>query len=309
VQDDRVSVANGADGALLRRAAVAAATLLAVGCIALAVVAALADADSVQLRLSPVWLVPGALALAAMQLAHIALWRSLLRSLRTPLAGRQARAIWSVSNLARYVPTGLLAPAARIAMSARQGVPRSATLAASGYELALSLLGAGVLSAWLLTREGAAVRWAAAALVLAILTALHPGAQARALGIVGRRLGRPVSLPPLAPLVSVRVTALYAASFAVGGLGLCAVVQGLYDLTASDLPTVIAVLAFGYVAGVIGFLLPGGIGVREAAMAGALSTVVPFAVGAAAAIVLRLLQLVVELVLAGAFSAAARRPS
>lgn len=244
-----------------------------------------------------------------MQLVHIALWRSLLGTLGTPLSGRPARAIWSVSNLARYVPTGLLAPAARIAMSTREGIPRSASLAASGYELALSLLGAAVLSASLLVREGAAVRWTAGAVVAGTLVSLHPGVQTWAIELAQRRLGRPLALSPLPLMVSARVTVLYALSFVVGGLGLCAVVQGLHDIATGDLPTVLAVVAFGYVAGVVGFLLPGGIGVREVAIAGALATVVPFAVGIAAAIVLRLLQLAVELLLAAAFSARARRAS
>ena len=199
-----------------------------------------------------------------------------------------------------------MAPAARIALSAREGVPRSATLVASGYELALSLLGAVVLAAWLFAREEAAMRWPAVGLAVAIIVTLHPGVQARALRIAERRLGRELSLPRLAPAVSVRMIVLYAASFAVGGLALCAVTQGLYDLSAGALPTVLAVLALGYVAGVLAFVLPGGIGVREAAIAGALATVVPFSVGVAAAVVLRLLQLAVELVLAAVFSALAR---
>jgi uncharacterized membrane protein YbhN (UPF0104 family) len=294
---------------LARRGALAAAVTLTLGCVALAIAAALGDAGDVELRVSPGWLVLGAVALAGMQLAHIELWRSLVSTAGTPVAGTPARAIWSVSNLARYVPTGLMAPAARVALAAREGVPRSVTLAASGYELALSLLGAALLSAWLLTREGAAVRWASAAIVAGIVVVLLPGVQRWGIAWAGRRLERPFALVPLAPAVSIRVTVLYALSFIVGGLALCAVVQGLTGLDGGDVPTVLAVLALGYVAGVLGFLLPGGIGVREAAIAGTLATVVPLATGVAAAVVLRLLQLAVELSLAAIFSAVARRSS
>jgi uncharacterized membrane protein YbhN (UPF0104 family) len=72
----------------------------------------------------------------------------------------------------------------------------------------------------------------------------------------------------------------------------------LYPLALQAVPTVIGAMAIGFMASAFAFILPGGLGAREVALAAALSPVMPTLLATATTVAARLIQLGIEIVLA-----------
>jgi hypothetical protein len=267
---------------------------------------------SIDWRFEPGWLALCLGALLLFQLLHIELWRFILRCLGGEIEDRRARAIWSATLLARYVPTSALMAVGRVALSEREGVPKRVTLASVVYELAFTVVSALALCCYLLWRLPALddhewVRWLATATVVAGIVVLHPRIFHRATDYVFRRMGRsplPVSLPFGRVL---ELTVMYVVSFVVAGVAVLAMAHALHDFPASETYTAIASYGLGYVAGVIAFVIPGSLGAREAGVALGLSVALPWAVAVAVAIAVRLLQMGVEVLYAVVTPVRARR--
>jgi len=298
---------------LSRRAVVlrgVAIALVAV-CVVAAVVVEWKQLPEIEWRLRPAWLAASLAALLAFQWMHIELWRSMLRVLGGPMEPWRGRAIWSTTLLARYVPTGVLMAVGRIALSEREGVPRRVALASVVYEVALTFTTALALSSYLLLTlddlAGYPLRYAVLVVPLVGIAALHPRVFAPVAAVVLRRVGAeplPTTLPFRAVL---RYAAAFTLSFVVAGFGVYAMTAALYTIGTDGLPNVMASYALGFAAGVVAFVVPGALGAREAGVVIALGAVVPTAVAIAAAVVLRLVQMGVELLFAAVTPLIARR--
>jgi hypothetical protein len=299
------------DRAGARRALYAAIALVVAASVVLAATTESSRLSGSGLRLRPGWLAVALAAFAILQLMHAELWRRVLASLGETLPARRARAIWCTSILSRYVPTSLLMPVVRVALTDREGVAKRTCLVSVVYEMALALTGALVMGTYLAVQlprfEGHATRWLVVAVPVAAVVCLHPRIFHRLTDFALRRFGReplPMSIP--APRLAVFVL-LYAATFAFGGLALFALVDALHPVGAADLVTVAGAFAVGYAVSVLAFVLPGGLGAREAGIAVALAPVLPTTAAIAVAVAVRVLQIAVELVLAVVTPLAAAR--
>jgi hypothetical protein len=285
--------------------------LIVLLCAGLAIGAGIGDLETDQLRFMPAWFVLAIVGFVALQLAHVELWRLQLHRLGSDVPPRRARAIWCASALARYVPTSLLMPTLRITMSEKAGVPKRRTLASLVYEAALAVAGALVVAGYFVIQlpelEGKPVRWVAVGIGLATLVLLHPRIFGPMSAAVLRRLRR----EPLAVLLPestlLALWAGYALSFVLAGLSLFALAAALYPVGAADLPQVAGAFAVGFSVSVLAFVLPGGLGAREAGLSAALAPVMPTVIAIAVAVVVRIVQIGIELVLAAVTQAAARR--
>ena len=296
----------------LRMALRVAVVVAIAGCVTVAIVREAGRIGSIDWRFEPGWLALCLGALVLFELLHIELWRLILSVLGGHVEARRARAIWSTTLLARYVPTSALMAVGRVALSEREGVPKRVTLASVVYELAFTVVSALGLCAYLLWRLPALddhgwVRWLATAAVVVGIAALHPAIFHRVADGAFRRLGRsplPLSIPFGRVL---ELTLMYVVSFVVAGVAVLAMTHALHDLDASDTYTAVAAYGLGYVAGVIAFVVPGSLGAREAGVALGLSVAVPWAVAVAVAIAVRLLQMGVEVAYAAVTPVLARR--
>jgi hypothetical protein len=285
-----------------------------VGCVALALVKEAGHIGDIHWRFEPGWLALCLAALVLFQFLHIELWRLILRVLGGHIEARRARAIWSTTLLARYVPTSALMAVGRVALSEREGVPKRVTLASVVYELAFTVIGALALCVYLLWRLPALddhswVRWLATAATVLGIAALHPAIFHRVADYVFKRLRRP-RLPLSIPFGRVlELTVMYVVSFVVAGVSVLAMAQALHGLPAGDTYTAVASYGLGYVAGVIAFVIPGSLGAREAGVALGLSAALPWTVAVAVAIAVRLLQMGVEVSWAALTPVVARRSS
>ncbi|MEA2459734.1 MAG: glycosyltransferase 2 family protein [Thermoleophilaceae bacterium] len=289
-----------------------AVVVLVVGSLAGAIVAESGRIASIDWRFSPGWLGLCLLSLLAFQLLHIEIWRLMLRSLGGQIEPRRARAIWSATLLARYVPTSMLMAVGRVALSEREGVSKRVTLASVVYEFALTFITALALAVYLVLKldwfdAHQFVRYLAIALPVAGLVCLHPAIFHRVADFIFKRMGRdplPLSLGFGRVL---EFAAMYIVSFIVAGCSVLAMAHALHPLGAGDSAAAIASYGLGYVAGVLAFVIPGSLGAREAGVALGLSAVLPGAVAVAVAIAVRLLQMGVEVLYAVVTPLIARR--
>jgi hypothetical protein len=260
--------------------------------------------DEIDWRFSPGWLGLCLVALIAFEATHIELWRLIMHWLGQDIRAPRARAIWSTTLLARYVPTSALMAVGRVALAEREGVPKRTTLASVAYELAFTVVSSLALCAYLLWRLPALddhqwVRWLATAVPIVGVLTLHPGFFHRIADAALIRMGK----APLPLSLDFRrvfeLSVLYVGSFLVAGVAVLGMSHALTNnLDAGDTYAVIASYALGYIAGVIAFVIPGSLGAREAGLALGLSAVMPATLAIAVAIALRLIQMGVEVLYA-----------
>jgi len=294
----------------LRRALLASLVALVAMGIALAVLTQAGQFPDVELRFAAGWAALAVLGFLASELAHATLWRIVLRRLGGQIDPVPGLRVWCLSSLGRYVPPGLLMPAIRVAGATGAGVAARVTLASMAYEGAFSLLGALLVSTLLLTEVSELtpiVAGLGAALVL--FAAVHPTVFARLANAALRRLGR----DPLPTVLGTRTLAPftlgYAASFTLVGLGVYATTEAVHPVDASVLPVALASFSVGFLISLAAFFVPGGLGVREAGLAGVLSLSIPFELALAVSVAVRLVQIALELLLAGVTTLLARRES
>ena len=278
--------------------------VLVVACLGVAIASEADRIDEIDWRFSPGWLGLCLLALIAFEATHIELWRLIMHWLGHEMNAPRARAIWSTTLLARYVPTSALMAVGRVALSEREGVPKRTTLASVAYELAFTIVSSLALCAYLLWRlpaldDHAWVRWLATAVPVVGVIALHPGIFHRITDYALARMGK----QPLPLSLSFRkvfeLSVLYVGSFLIAGVAVLGMSHALTDnLGAGDTYAVIASYALGYIAGVIAFVIPGSLGAREAGLALGLTAVMPATLAIAVAIALRLIQMGVEVLYA-----------
>jgi len=262
-------------------------------------------------RFRPGWLALATLGIALFYVIQAQTWRFILGRLGYRLSGRDARAVWGKSLLARYVPTNALMVVGRVVMAERLGVKQRVCLASIVYELGLAVCGAVIVGAYFVITlpvlEGQPARFAVLVVIPLALAGLHPRLFAPLSAFALRKLGRE-PLPSTLPFSTVLALVLvYVCVWVTIGLGIFAFASALHPVALDDLPYIAAAQSVAFGVAVATFLVPSGLGTRDAALATALAVVLPLAVATAIAVALRIFQTAIELVFVGAVAAIARR--
>jgi glycosyltransferase 2 family protein len=224
---------------------------------------------------------------------------------------RPARAIWGKSILARYVPTNVLMLVSRVVMADRLGVTKRVTLASVVYELGFQFGTAVMVGAYFVIQlpslEDQAARYAILVIVPAVLVGFHPRVFVPVTSWALRKLGRD-PLPKALPFRQVLgFLVLYTAAWAIAGLGISAFASALTPLDASDIPYVAASYPVAFCVAVLTFIVPSGLGTRDAALATAMTAVLAGTVATAIAVGFRLFQTALELLFVAAVAGLGRR--
>ena len=203
-------------------------------------------------------------------------WRLLLRGWGGSLRFGTATRIWTVANLGRYVPGKLWSVGALGILANREGV---SGVAAAGAAILGTLLnigaGFGILALSGARALGAFDPWLhttaiAVSLASVIGTVLLPVL----LPPVMQRITRWRGLPPVTQHLPSRTlwiaTAINALSWACYGVAFAAFAKGVAPQVIASPPLFIVIWTASYLIGYLFLFAPGGIVVREAAMAGAL---------------------------------------
>ena len=245
----------------------------------------------------PLPLVLSALVFLLFYLLQGGAWWLLLRGFDLPSSFARASATWSRSILARYVPGNVFMFLGRAWMSYRQGLDVARVSAAMVYEQALGLASALLTVALLLPfwhyhRGGMALALLAVPVLVALM---HP----RIFTPLATRVLRLLKREPLgAGLPFVQVLGLlgyYVVSWLVAGLAAWLLANSVTGVGVAALPVTVAAYAFAYVVGMAAFVMPSGLGVREAVLAASLAARLPGSVALAWALLLRLWQTLIEL--------------
>jgi hypothetical protein len=286
----------------LRRGLHAGIGIVLVLSVGLAIVAALGDFPEVDWRLHPIALLLAVLAIGIYLVFSAEIWRRLLHVLGPELEPLRAYAIWFPSGLGRYVPTALLLPMLRVAMCERAGAAKRISLASIAYEGALFFTASLMVGAYFVITlpdlEGIWQRYLVLVLPAIALLALHPRVFHTLADGALQRLGRaplPLSLPARRV---VEFVGLYALANLVAGLGIYCLAQSVHPVGTDELPTVVSSYAVANTLSILAFMIPGGLGAREAAMAAALSPVIPTGPALAIAVLARILQVGLEVLFA-----------
>jgi hypothetical protein len=286
----------------LRHGLYVTVSAIVVGSATLAITSTVHKLPHLRWRLSVSWLLLAIATFAAVQLVNAELWRRLLASLGHRMPARRSTAIWCTSVLGRYVPSSIAMPMVRVAMAERAGAPKRVCLASIVYEQALALTAALLVGSYFVVHvsalRGTPFRFAVLLLPVAALALLHPRVFHRTANFLLVRLGR-ATLPRVLParLVLSYLTG-YCLTFVLAGLGLYALMESLYPVSPDALAVAIGAFGFATTVAVLAFVLPGGLAAREAGLAVALAPAIPTGPAIAAAILVRIIQLGLELVLA-----------
>lgn len=287
------------------------ALLVALG-VGLAIVGTLGDLPEFELRARPGWIALAVAGMALYLLAAAELWRRLLRVLGPELEPLPALSVWFTSALGRYVPTSLLYPVMRVAAGDRVGVPKRISLVSLVYEIGMTFASALLVSAYFVIDLPALAdqpaRFAVLVVPVIAIACLHPRVFHRLTDRVLTRFGRaplPIALHERAILL---FTLGYGATFLLAGISTFGLAECVYPaVELADAPIVAGAFAVSIALSLMAFILPAGIGAREATMVLALSPVMPAAPALAVALLSRILQVALEIAFAVAAPLLARR--
>lgn len=262
-------------------------------------------------RFRPGWLVVAFALVLVFYMLQPELWRLILRGLGEQGDAVQLRGAWAKSLVARYVPTSALMVVGRVVLAERAGITKRVCLASIVYELALGLNAAVIGGAYffitLPALEDEPARYAILAVIPIALAGLHPRifkpVTDWALGKLGRE-----PLPRALPyrLVLVLVPA-YLIGWLLVGAGLFTFALALQSLPADKLPYIAAAYPVAFCVSVLTFIVPSGLGTRDATLATAIDAVLPLTVATAIAVAFRIFQTAVELTYVGILVWLARR--
>lgn len=210
--------------------------------------------------------------------AQIHGWRVLVAAWGTPLPFWQAARIWTISNLARFLPASPVFTTGTMAvLGTRAGVSpvAAAGSAVLGTVLSLgtgfvvlALTGASLLrhlDVSLPAGAGPVLTVLGGAGLVALPAAVGPSAR-----LMSRILGRRVDLPtlPIGALLTAVTTNLLA--WFLYGVALRWLALAFFPGSGSDVKAYVAVFTAGYLAGFLAIPVPAGLGVREGALLAAL---------------------------------------
>jgi uncharacterized membrane protein YbhN (UPF0104 family) len=200
-------------------------------------------------------------------------WLYLLRRLgtRAPLSWIT---IFFKSQLGKYLPGSVWQYAGRVGLAHNRGVPIQRGVVSVVAEIGYSAIAAAAAASLMLG-------WVAATgvfLGLAALLAVGFALRGRLAGPLVRAPAEPASggLDLESVLAALRAApaavGLYLLVWGIYGVAFWTTGRALFAIPASDIPRYIGVFALAWLAGVVAFFAPGGIGVREAVIAALLTS-------------------------------------
>lgn len=225
-------------------------------------------------------------------------WHLMMRHLTTQEDWQSDLSIYSLSILARRIPSPLWYVGGRAYFYQRRQVPSMVVLSASGLEAALIALSGLVSYILLLPWYTFTQPWpwqliVGAWAILVLVLVLRPNALIDLGNLVLRLLGR----PPVDVTVGRRNLllwgAMYLATWLLDGVGLYFAVSVLLP-SQPPLPDIIGVSTTYALVGLTALVLPGGFGLKELAMSALLNVWIPLSAGIAISISYRLAQTLIE---------------
>jgi glycosyltransferase 2 family protein len=251
--------------------------------------------------LDPGWLVASGVAFLVYYFAQTVFWWMMLSGCGARSPFWPAASVWGKSILARYVPGNVFMFVGRAWMSHSQGLSVERVSAAMVYEQAIgvcsALLAIAVLFPFWEYRPGLTALTLLAVPVLVAL--MHPRIFGPLAGRVLRLFHRPALDVTMGFGVVLTILVLFVVDWMVAGTGAWMLARSITGLGIDALPLCVVAYALAYVAGMIAFFIPSGIGVREAVLTASLARRLPGGVALVWALLLRVWVTAMELLFVG----------
>jgi hypothetical protein len=216
-------------------------------------------------------------------------WKILLSSGRKKAGYFDSVFMVSIAMLMRYIPGKIWQLAGRYSMASGRGFDRSTVVVSLAEEAAADICGACI------------VGYAAFGRQQGFFGLLFPVAMAAAVVLISQKSIRERFRVPAVRGGRIAVaTALCVLNWIGYGCAFFFTVRSLYAIDVSHVLLLSGSLAVAWVGGMVSFIAPNGLGVREGLLVLLLAPVIPAPQAMAAALVFRLLSTVVELSFGGA---------
>jgi uncharacterized membrane protein YbhN (UPF0104 family) len=244
---------------------------------------------------------------------EVEIWRRILARVGGRLPYLPAVRIWFLSAVLRYIPGNIWQPLGMTVYCARRGIRPEVTVTSVALYQVIILLAAAPFAAaylWAGTAGGyLPVLWSrlspwliGLAMVPVLAFMLRPQWLIGLFNALLVKVGRPRMETSLSSRSLLALTTAAAVNWLMWGTTFALFTFGIVDLETADAVRIAALLIvvypIAYAVGFISFFTPSGFGVREGAFYVLLSPIVPGSVVAVAALAMRLVTAVGELVLA-----------
>ena len=266
----------------------------------------LGELNSYQWGLKPSFLALSFLFLFANQTISSLAWKRVLLLFGAKLPLAQCFKIMFVSALGKYLPGKVWPYLGQMYLSRKAGIPRSVTLLS-----VLMLFGISSLVG-LLTFVASLYLWGSFSAIQVsllllgslafILFILSPPVLNRLLGalaLVSNRFRKgtiPEDVMVRGDLWDIaKIISIFAANWVVFGIALYLVSNSFYHLTVSQTIILCGVFAVSVISGIVSFLVPAGLGVREGVLSYLLSLFIPISAAIVISLVLRVWLILGEL--------------
>jgi glycosyltransferase 2 family protein len=228
------------------------------------------------------------------------IWSRVLRSFSGATVAYPALLrIWSLSNLARYVPGKVWQFVAVAQLGRARGLSGALMLTSVLIHTGLSLLAAVLVGVFTLADvlfPQIAPMWLVVPAAIGSLLAVHPVVLNGVISTIPRMLGRPVIAWTGSWLAGVGLLIGSIFGWALYGVAYYFLLDSLTPVAATAVPLLAGVNAWSFVVGYLAFFSIAGLGARELAMTALLQPVAPAAVAALLAVASRLWTVAAELI-------------
>ena len=252
--------------------------------------------------IAPVSLILSTLAVAAGLGFGTLSWIIILNGLGARVPILRGAQILLVGQLGKYVPGSVWSYVMQMELGRQYGVARPRVLITSLYAAGVGVVASLILGAFalpIIVRDQPQLLWLFALLPVG-LVCLHPKVMTWLASLVLKVFRR----PPLDHQVSVGVVAgalgAALASYVCYGAHLFILVNSLVDPDIGTFVLLTGAMAIGFTAGLVAFLLPSGLGAREAVLIAAMTLMLTVPEAVAMTVVSRMMFTLTDLVAAGA---------
>ena len=233
-------------------------------------------------------------------IANALSWTTILNGLGHTLPVARGAQIMLVGQLGKYVPGSVWAYVLQMELGRQHGVARARVLVTSLYAAGIGVVSSLILGAFALPQISSghpALLWLFVLLPVG-LACLHPAVMTF-LANLALRLFRREPLEHQVRIGTIAKAVGYSlASYVLYGVHLWLLTNG--TVAFSEVVLMSAALSLGFTVGLFAFILPSGVGVREAVLIGLLSVVIPVAEASAISLVSRGMFTAGDLLTAGA---------
>jgi glycosyltransferase 2 family protein len=230
-------------------------------------------------------------------------WHAMVDDLGAPVRVRDAARVYLIGQLGKYVPGSVVAVLLQMELGLAVGISRvrsfTASVLTAGIVVVTSLV-AGLLAVPALVHNRPELLWLFVLLPIGLVL-LHPRVLTWVVGLLLRLLRRNPLPHRLTWGAIARASGYSLLTFLLYGLHLYVLVGALPGQTRGGVSLLLCIGGIGLAmtAGLLAFVLPSGIGAREAVIVAALVQLVPYGPALAIAVVSRLLFTAAELLTAG----------